>query len=321
MPRPHHIQHVKSLLRDGKTWTADRMAGEMECSERTVRRCVDHLRDVEGWPVEAGKNGYFLREPSVVETRITSHQEIAALALAYESLRMIGGTELGVQIRAEVAKACRYAGDLGEFRWEDLNRLIQERPSSGMAAMDYEIQGRLTLSILQRQIVMIRYRKLEEDHSFEVKVFPHRLICREQCWYLIAEDLERGGQKTYALPRISGVETRPRPEGFVEPGFDDRYGHAFGIWTPYEAGGELHEVCVELSGYWARIARERRWHPGQELEEISPDRVLVRLRLSELVEVKSWVLRFGGAAKVIAPVALREMVCGELAEMSNHYKS
>jgi len=85
MPRPHHIQHVKGLLRDGETWTADSMAGEMECSGRTVRRRVDHLRDVEGWPVEAGKNGYFLREPSVMETSITSHQEIAEMNNHYKS--------------------------------------------------------------------------------------------------------------------------------------------------------------------------------------------------------------------------------------------
>jgi predicted DNA-binding transcriptional regulator YafY len=49
--------------------------------------------------------------------------------------------------------------------------------------------------------------------------------------------------------------------------------------------------------------------------------VSVRFRLSELVEVKSWVLRFGGAAKVIAPSELREMVRGEIAEMGNHYKT
>ena len=85
-----------------------------------------------------------------METQITSHQEIAALAMAYESLRMIGGTELGVQIRAEVAKACRYAGDLGEVRWEDLNSLIQRRAFSGEASINCEIQGRLTLAILQR---------------------------------------------------------------------------------------------------------------------------------------------------------------------------
>ncbi len=297
------------------------MAGEIECSERTVRRCVDHLRDVEGWPVESGKQGYWLREPSVAEARITSHQEIAALAMAYESLKVLGGTELGVQIRAEVAKACRHAGDLGEFRWEDLNGLVQGRPYSGEAEVDFEIQGRLTLAILQRQVVEIRYRRLEEDHDFAVEVFPHRLIHREQCWYLIAEDLERGGQRTYALPRISAVEARPRPDGFVEPEFEERYEHAFGIWTPHETGGELHEVCVELSGYWARIARERRWHPSQELEKISEHRVKVCFRLSELVEVKSWVLRFGGAAEVIAPNELREMVRGEIAEMAELYES
>ena len=49
--------------------------------------------------------------------------------------------------------------------------------------------------------------------------------------------------------------------------------------------------------------------------------MLIRLRLSELVEVKSWVLRFGGAAKVIAPDALREMVWEEIEEMNNNYKS
>lgn len=321
MPKAHHIQHVKALLRDGKTWTAGRMAAEMECNERTVRRCVDHLRDVEGWPVEAGKEGYCLRERSVAETRIASHGDVAALAMAYEALRALGGSELGVQIRAEVARVCRHSGDLGELRWEDLDGLIQRRLPVGEASLNHDIQGRLTLAILQRQIAGIRYRKLEDDHDFAVEVFPHRLICRDGCWYLIAEDLERGGQRTYALPRISEVTPRPRPEGFEEPEFEDRYGHAFGIWTPYEGGGDLHEVCVELTGYWARLARERRWHPSQEIEDLAPDRVRVRFRLSELVEVKSWVLGFGGAATVIGPEALRGMVMEEIETMRGNYES
>ena len=39
---------------------------------------MDHLRDVEKWPIEAGKSGYSLREPSLAETRITAPQEVAA---------------------------------------------------------------------------------------------------------------------------------------------------------------------------------------------------------------------------------------------------
>lgn len=55
--------------------------------------------------------------------------------------------------------------------------------------------------------------------------------------------------------------------------------------------------------------------PSQRLNELAADRVRVRFRLSELVEVKSWVLAFGGAAWVIAPEELRGMVREEVEMM------
>jgi len=61
-------------------------------------------------------------------------------------------------------------------------------------------------------------------------------------------------------------------------------------------------------------------HPSQRLEELAPDRVRVHFRLSELVEVKSWVLSFGGAATVIAPDALRELVREEADQMKRNYE-
>ena len=151
--------------------------------------------------------------------------------------------------------------------------------------------------------------------DFLRRVFPQRLISRDQCWYLVAWDMKAKDQRTYALPRISQVTVEPKPEGFVVPEFEDRYQHAFGILTPYESGGPLHEVCVELTGYWARIARERCWHPSQRLENLAADHVRVKFRLSELVEVKSWVLGFGRAARVIAPEELRKIVREEVEVM------
>jgi predicted DNA-binding transcriptional regulator YafY len=225
-----------------------------------------------------------------------------------------------VQIRAELAKVCRHSGDLGEIRWEDLSKVIQQRSPVGAASLNHAIQGKLALAILQQQLVEIAYRKLLDDHTFSRLVFPQRLICRDACWYLIAWDLKAEDQRTYALPRISQVTVRAKPQGFAIPPFDDRYQHAFGIWTPYQRDGPLHEVCVELAGYWARIARERCWHPSQRLEELGPNQVHVHFRLSELLEVKSWVLSFGNAAMVIAPDALRELVREEVDEMKRNYE-
>lgn len=276
---------------------------------------MDHLRDVEKWPIEAGKSGYLLREPSLAETRITAPQEVAALAMAHEALRLLGWSRLAMEIRGELAKVCRRSDALGEIRWDDLGGVIQRGVSSGEVSLDHAIHGKLMLAILQEQVVEIRYCKLEGDHEFLRRVFPQRLICRDQCWYLVAWDLKSEGQRTYALPRISNVTVCQKPEGFVVPEFEDRYQHAFGIWTPYGNGDPLHEVCVELNGYWARIARERCWHPSQRLEDLAPDRVRVNFRLSELVEVKTWVLGFGGAARVISPDELLELVREEVKEM------
>ena len=57
-----------------------------------------------------------------------------------------------------------------------------------------------------------------------------------------------------------------------------------------EGKGPVFEAGLTAAGalaYWARIARERCWHPSQRLEDLAPDRVRVHFRLSELVEVKS----------------------------------
>ena len=321
MPKTHFIQAVKSMLRDGREWTAEDMATQIECSERTVRRCVGHLRDTEKWPIDSGKSGFILREPSIAETRITSPQEVAALAIAHEALRKLGSSELASRIRGELMNICRHSGDLGDVRWRDLGTAVNDRSSSGEASVNPAVFGDLTLAILQHQPAQIDYRRLEEEHSFTVRVFPHCWVFRDQCWYLIASDLERGGQKFYALPRVSSVAVLPRPKNFQEPECNDRHEHAFGIWAPWGKDAPLINVCVELTGDWARIAGERQWHPSQRLETLGPDRVRVHFHLNELVEVKSWTLKFGGAAKVITPDELRELVMEELDGMRRNYES
>ena len=54
------------------------------------------------------------------------------------------------------------------------------------------------------------------------------------------------------------------------------------------------------------------WHTRQQLEELLPDLAHVHCRLNEMVEVKSWVLGFGGAAKVIAPDELKDLAREEV---------
>jgi predicted DNA-binding transcriptional regulator YafY len=319
MAKADSIHLLKSLFRERARWKAHELADRMECDERTVRRYIRHLTDTERWPIDGGKNGYALREPSRAETKLVGPAEVAALVMAHEALRALGSSELAGKLREELMRLCRGSRDLGNTGWQNLGAAIHHEAARGDAVMDADLYGRITLAMLQRQVLDIRYRRMEHKEPFTVRIFPHKWISRDQCWYLIAEDLERGGQRAYALPRVSGAAAVARPAGFVEPVFVDHYEHAFGIWTPFDPDAPLHDVCVELTDYWAGIARERSWHPSQRLEEISEWKVRVHFRVNELVEVKSWVLKFGGAATVIAPPALRGMVLEEIGGMKGNY--
>ncbi|MFT3990194.1 MAG: WYL domain-containing protein [Luteolibacter sp.] len=313
------ISVIKSLLRDGRTWTARALSERTETSIRNIQRDIEHLRTNEKWPIDSGKSGYFLRERSIAETKVTQPEELTALALAYETLKKVQASSLAENLREEILKICRHHEGLGIVDQTKLTQVIDDRQPSPTLKFNAAIHGKLLSAILQQQLVDIRYRNLEEDSSYERTIYPFRLLCRDSCWYLSAWDLKSGSQKTYALPRISAALVRLPPDDFVLPEFVNHHEHAFGIWTPYVPNGDIHEVCVELHGYWARIAKERNWHPNQRVEELSADCVRVHFCLNELVEVKSWVLKFGGAAKVISPPSLIELVQEELTLMNEHY--
>lgn len=284
---------------------------------------MDHLRDIEKWPIESGKSGYFMRVPSFAETIVTPPQEVAGLVMAYNALRKLGSSSLAGKILDELMRICRESNDLGNSGWQNLGGTLHDMAEAGEVAVvpNREVHGQMTLAMLQRQPVLMSYRRLESEESYPVKIFPHKWIRRDYCWYLVAEDLDGGGQRCYALPRIMWMNAAPTPKGFVEPVFDDRYEHAFGIWLSSDKDAPMHEICVEVTGYWARIVRERQWHPSQRLEELAPDRARIHFQLNELVEVKSWVLKLGGAATVIAPQELRDLVLEELEQMNRNYES
>jgi proteasome accessory factor B len=55
----------------------------------------------------------------------------------------------------------------------------------------------------------------------------------------------------------------------------------------------------------AERVREREWHESQEMHELPGGVLELRLRLGALLEVEQWVLGWGAAAEVVAPVELR----------------
>jgi proteasome accessory factor B len=115
----------------------------------------------------------------------------------------------------------------------------------------------------------------------------------------------REALRTFALPRIGGVvvtkEKFTRPADFSPEKF---FANALGV-----LGGEGdYRVVIRFAAKVAERVREREWHESQEMHELPGGGLELRLRLGALMEVEQWVLGWGAAAEVIAPVELRRQL-------------
>jgi predicted DNA-binding transcriptional regulator YafY len=149
------------------------------------------------------------------------------------------------------------------------------------------------------------------------KVDPLALHVRDGHLYLSAFDVDKGALRTFKLARMSTARVLDE-KSEEHPEYDEArvFTHAAKIWD-----GPLVDVEVRISPRGARFVKEWPLVPSQELEKLPDGAVLVRARVSGIIEAMRWVLRWGKDAQVIAPAELRTAVVTELLGAITSYAS
>lgn len=80
------------------------------------------------------------------------------------------------------------------------------------------------------------------------------------------------------------------------------------------------QIAVELvrDRPTAAWARDRVWHPSQELVPLRDGKVRMTLRVADTRELVGWILSFGRRVKVVGPTELRDKVRKEALALSPH---
>ena len=86
----------------------------------------------------------------------------------------------------------------------------------------------------------------------------------------------------------------------------------------YDGDGDI-AVAIRFLPAAARYARETRWHKSEVFTPQRDGGVILRLRLSSTVEIKSRVLSYGASAVVLEPESLRAEIADELGRMLQAY--
>lgn len=315
----YRIYEIHSEILSGSYPNCNDLAKKLQVERKTIQRDINFMRDELGLPLmyENTLHGYYYQS-DISEFPIfqTSTEELAGLFLARNALESVRGTALANVLQEAFGKLTRRMLDKIQFSWSDLDEAFS-RKTLEQKPRDIKRLGEITESILNQQVTTFFYRKLASENAEPRKVHPLHLGEVDSGWYLIAYDLDRKALRTFALPRISRIKALSTR--FNRPlDFDGRayLKQSFGIW--HVAGDDArHEVRVELRGYAAAIAQERRWHPTQEITLLNAKgtRVEVNFEVGRLEEVLRWVLSFGSCARVLAPKKLAEMVKKEVKAM------
>ncbi|MFD7086182.1 helix-turn-helix transcriptional regulator [Streptomyces sp. NPDC002181] len=215
------LLRLLSLLQAHREWTGPDLAERLGVTPRTVRRDVDRLREL-GYPVNASPGtggGYQLGAGAELPPLLLDDDEAVAVAVGLRTAAGNGVEGIGEASVRALAKLEQVLPGRLRRRVSALNEFtVPMLRGPGRATVDPSVLTELAAACRDAERLRFDYR----DHAGGVSrrvVEPHRLVCTERRWYLVAWDLDREDWRTFRADRI---EPRP-PHG---PRFTPRPGPA-----------------------------------------------------------------------------------------------
>ena len=295
---------IHEELRRGRLVNCTGLGRDLEVCRKTIVRDLAFMRDQLDLPVEfdARLQAYRYTHPvNAFPTVQVTEGELMALLVAQRALEQYRGTPFHRQLEIAFGKLTEGLREKISFSPADELRAVSFR-NIGLGRTDLAVFNTLSAAVLMLQGVEFAYKKSGQTRSDRRRVQPYHLAHRENLWYLIALDEERGVLRTFALPRIADARvtgnTFTPPEDFSAEKF---FARALGV-----LGGEGdYRVVVRFTAAVADRVREREWHESQAMRDLPDGRLELSLRLGALAEVSRWILGWGESAEVIAPPELR----------------
>lgn len=247
MNRPTaRVLALLEILQAGGTRTVADLADRLGVDERTVRRYVGHLIDLDV-PVRSvrGRYGGYRLAPGfrMPPLMLTDEEALAVL------LGLVAGRRAGL-VTTSVAAAESAAAKVRRVLPEALGRRLDAllatadftAPARPMAIPETSVLLMLAEAARDRRPVAIGYTAWKGRRS-ERTVHPYGIVAHSGRWYVTGADSDSGEVRTFRLDRIESATVLPGsfdvPEGF-DPAGRVLSGLA---GVPY-----LHEVSLRVQG-------------------------------------------------------------------------
>jgi predicted DNA-binding transcriptional regulator YafY len=305
------------ILQAGGTRTVADLAGRLGVDERTVRRYVGHLIDLDV-PVRSVRGrygGYRLSPGYRMPPLMLTDEEAVAVLLGLVAGRRAGlVTSAAADLESAAAKVRRVLPEKLGRRLDALLATAEfTAPARPVASPETDVLLTLAEAARRHHPVAVSYTGWNGRRT-ERTLHPYGIVVHSGRWYVAAADSASGEVRTFRLDRVGDVTVRP--ESFEVPaGFDP----AAAVLASLAGMPRRHEVSVRIQAP-AEVVRTRLPASVAGVEELpaEPGWVRVQLQAERLDWVPAVLASLDRPFVIERPVALRDQV-RELAGRLSRY--
>jgi len=212
---PGRLLRLLSLLQSRRDWSGAELARRLEVTDRTVRRDIERLRELD-YPVDSVggvAGGYRLAAGANLPPLLLDDEEAVAVAVGLVTT----GSEDAVRA---LAKLSRVLPARLRPRLAALTGAAVAVPHPHGVPVDANLLALLAASCRDHEFVSFDYRGRSATPSAR-RVEPHHLVTVQGLWYLVAYDPDRADWRTFRVDRIhrptqTGQRFTPREVAPVE---------------------------------------------------------------------------------------------------------
>ncbi|MEU7060836.1 YafY family protein [Streptomyces sp. NPDC046197] len=300
------LLRLLSLLQAHREWSGAELADRLGVTPRTVRRDVDRLREL-GYPVNASPGtggGYQLGAGAELPPLLLDDDEAVAVAVglrtaAGQGIEGIGESSVRALAKLEQVLPGRLRRRVSALNAFTVPMLRGPQPSAVDPAVLVE------LAHLCRDTERLRFEYRGHDGATTRRsVEPHRLVCTERRWYLVAWDLDRDDWRTFRVDRITPKPPHgPRFTPRTPPADDLAAFVSQGVSTRAYASHAAVRLLVPLAEATQRVSPS-----AGTLEADGPDACILRTGAPSLDLMVVHVMMMGFEFEVLEPAELTEAI-------------
>ncbi len=286
-------------------------------NRRTIQRDIEYMKYDLNAPIEydSSRHGYYYTDPEFKLPQLELQQgEIFAIYIAEKVLTQYHNTPLYrtlenifKKIRLSLPQKVTIDAD-----WLHPRLSFIPEPAPKIRT---KVWKAVFNALNTNRVLEMEYLTPGTKQPKKRKLNPYHILGFKGEWYVIGYCHLRKEVRIFAISRILTarlIRTEFKiPEDF---NIDDFIGDYFGVFQ----GNKVVTVRVRFTGKCAVYARERRWHPQQEIIKDHED-IIIQFETNHIIEAIRWVLSWGSCAKVEGDQVFLTKIKQELKKMSELY--